>query len=78
MANPGGGPTRETSCMAPRKQRIALPWKLAAAAEYARATGQAAISVMFDLEKAFEKLPHGMLRWLADKYASPCLTGGCC
>ena len=34
---------------------IVLPWKLAAAVEYARATGQVAISVMLDLEKAFEK-----------------------
>ena len=38
---------KEASC-------AALPWKLAAAAEMAKAQGLTAMSVMLDLEKAFE------------------------
>ena len=45
-----------------------MPWKLAAAAEYARATGQSIVSIMLDLEKAFEKIPHDALRAAAQTY----------
>ena len=42
--------------------------KLAAAAEYARATNQSIVSVMLDLEKAFEKIPHDVLRAAAQAH----------
>ena len=56
MGNSGAGKNTRSYVHGTKEAgSLALPWKLAAAAEYARVTGKTAVSTLLDPEKAFEK-----------------------